>query len=214
MASRPFGLPRRIPAWAWLALKVPGRHLPHKKPAWFWTWRSWRLHLRKPRHRLVRVPMFDDVTAYKIPADAVAAAVYVDGRYANEAAVRRHAPHAKILTIAVFPHDDADCLDIENGDATPAQAPVWVARQIKRGVKRPVVYSSVSEMPAVIHELERAGIKREAVLLWTAHYTFKRHICSKKCNPFFVWTADGTQWTDRSHGESLDESWVSDAFFA
>lgn len=45
---RPPGLPRHIPAWAWRALKLPARHLPHRKPHWFWTWRKWRLGQRLP----------------------------------------------------------------------------------------------------------------------------------------------------------------------
>ena len=45
---RPAGLPRRIPAWAWKALRLPRRFLPHKKPSWFWTWRKWRLGQHLP----------------------------------------------------------------------------------------------------------------------------------------------------------------------
>lgn len=62
-SPRPSGLPRRIPAWAWKALKLPRRFLPHKKPAWFWRWRAWRLHLKipKPKPRPTGNPKRDAV---------------------------------------------------------------------------------------------------------------------------------------------------------
>ena len=49
--------------------------------------------------------------------------------------------------------------------------------------------------------------------LWTAHYdpNIGPHICSPRCWPGLVTTADGTQWTD--HGNQWDESLLANDFF-
>jgi len=49
LRRRPSGLPRHIRKWAWKSLKKPGKHLPHKKPEWFWRWRAWRLGDKIPK---------------------------------------------------------------------------------------------------------------------------------------------------------------------
>jgi len=158
--------------------------------------------------------MYDDVRADLIPVDALYAAYYVNGRYANYTAVRRRLPNARhLLSIAVTAGADAECLDIETGDARPDQAPAWVKRQLARGVWRPVCYANRSTMPAVIAALRKAGIRRNQVRLWVADYTFRSHF------PVLRWglvptQADGCQWTDRSHNRSLDQSVLRDDFFA
>src|SRR6266487_4563491 len=75
-------------------------------------------------------------------------------------------------------HADAQCLDVEPGDATNADAPAWVKRQIARGVYRPVVYTSLSNVNALLRALAAAGISRPQVRLWTAHYTGREHLCA------------------------------------
>jgi hypothetical protein len=100
----------------------------------------------------------------------------------------------------------------------PASAPAvagytsWVKRQQARGIKRPVIYASRDNMPAVLAALQAAGIPRSAVRLWSAHYTFHEHICSPACGARF--TADATQWTDKAIGRSLDQSKVDPSFWA
>ena len=123
-----------------------------------------------------RFTMFDSVTPSAIPTNAAAAACYVNGSFANCTAIKLRTPHAKHLTISVNASTDADCLDVETGDATPAQAPGWVRKQHARGVKRPVVYANTSTMPQVIEVLTNNGIKRSEYLVWTAHYTGVAHI--------------------------------------
>src|SRR5690242_9557224 len=103
------------------------------------------------------IVMFDDVQEGLIPANAQAVAGYVNGKYANWNRVLLRFPKAKHLSIAVTASADAECLDVERGDATNAQAPVWVKRQIKRGVYRPVVYTSQSNVPALLRSLAGAG---------------------------------------------------------
>jgi hypothetical protein len=123
-------------------------------------------------------------------------------------------PRAQRLSIAVNSDENAQCLDIEPGDASPADAPAWVKRQRARGVKRPVVYASVSAMDTVLGELEAHGIDRGEVRIWTAHYGHGKHRCGPHtCGEMHRTTADATQWRDDALGRTLDESTLSESFF-
>jgi hypothetical protein len=123
--------------------------------------------------------MFDSITLDAIPSKAKAVAGYVNGSWPTYKEVVRRWPQAKHLSIAVTSSADADCLDVEEGDATPTVTPGWVKRQQALGNKRPAIYTSVSAAPALITVLARAGINR---------------------------TADATQFTNHSGGRNLDES--------
>ena len=160
------------------------------------------------------IVMFDSVTASEIPANAQAVAGYVDGRFANVAELKDRFPHAHILSIAVFPEHDADCLDIETGDASPADAAGWYARQRARGVARPCLYASASVMQnAVLPALNAAEIPRSAVRLWSAHYGAGEHICGPSSCGLMSVEADGCQFDDRALGRNLDQSLLADDFF-
>lgn len=159
----------------------------------------------RPKRKPAPFTMYDSVTPSEIPAKAVAVAGYVNGHWPTFAGLARSHPHAKRLSIAVNAGHDAECLDVEQGDASPGEAPAWVFRQKQRGVKRPVVYTSVSQAPAVLRELARHGIKRQDIRLWTAHYTFVPHVCNAKCG-FGKLAADATQYTDHAFGRNLDAS--------
>lgn len=170
---------------------------------------------RKKRKAAESAPtvMYDDVTISSLPAEPGAAyAGYVDGRYANIENIKAHFPHAKTLSIAVASHTDAECLDVESGDATNADASAWVKRQHARGLARPVLYTSISNAASLLFTLANAGIERQSVRLWTAHYTGRAHICDRTCGYSAV-KADATQWTDHSHNRSLDESLCAHDFF-
>jgi hypothetical protein len=157
--------------------------------------------------------MFDAIEVGQIPAGPQAVAGYVDGRWATAAALEGRFPHARLLTIAVEHAHDAECLDIENGDAEPADAPEWVGRQQARGIARPVLYASVDLMQTrVIPALQQGGIDRSAVRLWTAHYA-GTHICGPStCSELSI-DADGTQHTDCAYGRDLDASLLVADFF-
>jgi hypothetical protein len=168
----------------------------------------------------VTLRMFDAVDLTQIPPGADAYAGYVDGAWITAPALRARFPGAHILSIAVFPEDDADCLDVEPGDATPQQAPVWVRRQQSRGIMRPVLYCSASVVNEVLGNLAAAGIGRSEVRLWSAHYTgISGHICGPGSCMYIdpagrpVPACDGTQWTSRALGRNLDESVLCDDFF-
>lgn len=158
------------------------------------------------------VVMYDTVTLGVVPASPQAVAGYVGGSWPTYAGLVKDFPHARHVSIAVNAGEVADCLDVENGDATVGQAAAWFHRQTARGLKRPIIYTSISNAAALEQTLAAAGIARDAFLLWSAHYTLKPHICGPGCG-FGNVTADATQWTDRAHELNLDESLCSDAFF-
>lgn len=167
--------------------------------------------LRRP------LAMFDSVNVDEIPAAAKAVAGYVDGKWQTFPELVKRYPDAHKVSIAVFAKDNARCLDIEREDATNAQAAEWVRRQWARGVKRPILYTSVSNWKALAAELKAAGIKRrpygKSYHRWSAHYTFKAHRCGRSCG-MPGWTRAGaTQWTDKALGRNLDESLCARSFF-
>ena len=126
----------------------------------------------RPRPAPQRFTMFDAANAATaLPTTNPAAiAGYVNGAFQTFNALVKRFPKAKALSISVFSSGDARCLDIETGDATPADAPAWVRRQHARGIKRPILYANTSTMPAVIAALTAAGIHRSEYMLWEAHY--------------------------------------------
>lgn len=151
-------------------------------------------------------PMFDSIDIDQIPADAKAVAGYVNGLWPTFALLKKHWPDARRLSIAVTSNADAECLDIEPGNAEPADGPAWVKRQLERGVHKPVIYCAVSAAEEVLRRLRSAGIDRDEIRLWTAHYTLKPHICDQACGFGMSTRADATQWTDHSGNHNLDES--------
>ena len=158
----------------------------------------------------VPLTMFDSVDVTEIPMDAKAVAGYVNGKWPTYWTLVTQFPHAEKVSIAVTADRDADCLDVERGDATPDEAPGWVKRQIARGVQRPIVYASVSRAPELLVILRLHGITRSKIRLWTAHYTHE-HLCDYRCG--LLKRADATQWTDRALGRNLDASLVGPTFF-
>jgi hypothetical protein len=70
----------------------------------------------------------------------------------------------------------ADCLDVEQGAATPATAPGWAmraavdyARAVRPGQRRPAIYASRSQVTAVVNALTAGGVKG-GVGLWIADW--------------------------------------------
>jgi hypothetical protein len=160
------------------------------------------------------ITMYDSVTVANLPKDADCLAGYVGGLFPTFPQLRKLFPQARLLSIAVNAGQDADCLDIENGDATDAEAPAWVKRQLRHGEPRPCLYTSAGNVADLIATIEAAGIARAQVRIWSAHYGRGKHICGPGVCGFPA--ADGTQWTDTApgnHGSEIDESVLKDGFF-
>jgi hypothetical protein len=162
---------------------------------------------------MTNILMFDDVDVALLPSGFDAYAAYIDGIYANFAAIKARFPNAHILTIAVRATDVADALDIEQFDATNTQAPAWFRLALAHGVLKPCLYTSVSNVDALVHEMTSAGIPRSAYRLWSAHYGAGQHICGPNTCRLSAATADATQYTNRAESKSLDESLCSADFF-
>src|SRR6266446_1131884 len=167
--------------------------------------------LQRQRRKLLALlvapsAMYDSTRLDQIPLDAPAVAGYIGGRFQTFSKLLVLFPKAKHLSIAVASRFDADCLDVEPGDAPPLFAPAWVKRQQVRGVKRPVVYTSVSGAQSLLDLLAKNGISRNAIRLWTAHYTHVEHLCGPQCGFGMKTVADATQWTNKALGRELDQS--------
>lgn len=158
--------------------------------------------------------MFDSVDVGQIPTSAPAVAGYVGGKWPTYIELQTNFPKARKLSIAISAAEDAECLDIEAGDATRGEAAAWVRRQLARGIKRPVLYTSASQMDLVVSALRVAGISRSQVRLWSAHYTFTPHLCGPHSCGEVKTATDATQWTDHALGRNLDQSLVAAGFFA
>ena len=102
--------------------------------------------------------MYDAVTVADLPADSTMVAGYADGLYANMPALAARFPNALRVSIAVTASlDDAQVLDVENGNATPAEAPGWVLMRRRSGAD-PSVYCDASTWPAVQEAFTAAGV--------------------------------------------------------
>lgn len=162
------------------------------------------------------ITMYDAIPELigRIPAKPQAVAGYVNGRYAWSASDWARFPGAEHLTISVNSQGNARALDIEAGDAAPEDAPGWLLHHADHSHGLPVLYCSASAVASVLAALTTHGIGRGSVLIWSAHYGKGKHICGPKTCGFPQ--ADGTQHTDTAGpgGSDLDESLLSDRFFA
>lgn len=155
--------------------------------------------------------MYDSVSVGEIPAHAPAVAGYVGGAWPTYRELERRFPHAHKLSVAISASEDADGLDIENGDATVAEAPAWYRRQKMRGHPKPTLYTSASNVGALVKAMRAAGVSRADYQIWSAHFTGVPHICDSHCTGGF--NVEATQWTDKAQGRDLDESLCLDGFF-
>jgi hypothetical protein len=169
--------------------------------------------------------MLDDVNVpllAKFADPAFAVAGYVNGGFANWATlVAEFQPRGQfLLSIDVRndPAAGAQCLDVETGDAVLADAPGWFEATHAAGVKArdgrwfPKIYTSESNLPALVKVMAKAKIARSAYMIWSAHYTDVPHVCGPRSCGSEV-QADATQWTDGFLGVSLDASECFGYFF-
>jgi hypothetical protein len=112
--------------------------------------------------------MHDSITAADIPRDARMVAGYINGTWVWSAADWARFPNATKVRIATRANvNDGHVLDVEPGDATPAQAPAWVKMRRAAGVD-PTVYCNLSALPAVQAAFTAAGVAQPHY--WVARY--------------------------------------------
>ncbi len=116
--------------------------------------------------------MYDttDIPPVGVPHTAQIVAGYINGRYRSFGPLVAWCPDAEHVSIAVTTQADADVLDIEQGDATPAGAPGWVDRQLARGLWQPTLYCERSQWDEV-----KAAVGNRNVAYWVADYTGAPH---------------------------------------
>jgi hypothetical protein len=112
--------------------------------------------------------MYDGITPASVPSGAQIYAGYVGGEWPSYAALAAAHPAALHVSIAVNAEETARVLDVETGDASPAEAPGWVSRQRADGNPYPAVYMNMTTWPAV-----KAAFAEQQVappLYWVALY--------------------------------------------
>lgn len=123
---------------------------------------------------------------------------YIDGYWPDAVALGAAHPGATLIRITTNPaHNDGDMLDVETGDATPAQAPGWVVRRRAAGHQGPLVYFAESFRSQVIGEFIKQGVRLPG--LFSAAYP--------GIGPVIPPGDVGHQWIDRG---AYDESVVVD----
>jgi len=126
--------------------------------------------------------VYDSTTPAAIPRDAAAVLAYVDGAYAQEAAVRAMFPAAAVLTVTTTGLCRALICDVEHGDATPRVA----AAGVRAGWYR-TVYSALATKPALDVEMGRTP--------WTwfaADPTGTEHIVPGSVATQYAWPGRGS----------------------
>lgn len=112
--------------------------------------------------------MYDAVNVSGVPAGATLVAGYGDGLYQDVDAFRARFPNATVVVIAVSSrHNLGTVLDVETGDATPAEAPPWVLMRRAAGVD-PTIYCNSSTWPSVRAAFQAAGVAQPHY--WIAQY--------------------------------------------
>lgn len=118
------------------------------------------------------MPMYDAVTASKIPNPHLVRAVlvYIDGHYKWSSEDIDLFPNASKIRIATSPSTlDGRVLDVENGDATPKDAPKWVLN--RRSHKKTVligaatIYCSAAYWPTVRNEFHKQNVAEPEYLI-------------------------------------------------
>jgi hypothetical protein len=155
--------------------------------------------------------MYDGINALaagiaKSFPNAAMVAGYINGTYAWTQAEWNLFPHATHVTISVTASADAgDVLDVEAGDATPAQTAGWIRNRKASGYYRPTIYCSRATIPAV-RQGTGAYILGRDYDIWVADWTGSPHEVTAPGTPSA--TCSATQYENTS---AYDVSVVYDA---
>lgn len=110
---------------------------------------------------------YDGITISSLPTDGDVYFGYVGGSWPTYLYLKAMFPTKVCISIAVNATEMAKILDVENGDAKPADAPGWAVRMRTVGIT-PCVYCSTSVWPAVRAAFAVASVPLP--LWWEAHY--------------------------------------------
>jgi hypothetical protein len=139
---------------------------------------------------------------------AAAVAGYVNGTYAWTQAEWNLFPHANHVTISVTASaNEGDVLDVEAGDATPAQTAGWIKQRKAAGYYRPSIYCNLSTVPAV-RQGTGAYILGHDYDIWVADWTGSPHEVTAPGTPSA--TCSATQYestTDYDASVIYDSGW-------
>lgn len=112
--------------------------------------------------------MYDGVDASRLPANAQLVAGYVDGAYRWSDTDWARFPNAVKVRIAVFgTTNDGHVLDVELGNATPAQSVDWVLMRRRAGAD-PTVYMNTATWPQVRSAFQARSVAEPHY--WVAQY--------------------------------------------
>ena len=143
-----------------------------------------------------------DTAANAWPSDTEYALCYLNGLYANVSYVRQHFPKASILTIDVTGVGEADIVDVESGDATPAVA----AAGLEEGRYR-AAYASLSTGAQIGALMSRPWNYFAADPTGTPHFPAATRLATViGCQ--YAWAQLG-----QTQGRNIDISVVSESFF-
>jgi hypothetical protein len=115
--------------------------------------------------------MYDAVDASRIPANAEMVAGYVDTIRIpqwTDADWARFPNAVKVEIVKKATSNKGHVLDVEVGDATPAEAPGWVRMRRNSGLATPTIYCSLSAWRTLLTEFASQGVPEP--LWWIAHY--------------------------------------------
>lgn len=143
----------------------------------------------------------DAVTVGNLAAGLSVYAGYCYGTYTNISAIKARFPSARHVSITprVQYSVPAMCLDVEPGDATPADCPAFQRIAGHDGSAKPVYYTSAGDLQAVINALAAAGFPRNSYWLWSAHW-IGEHICGRATCGYP--DADATQYASNAYVDS------------
>jgi hypothetical protein len=133
------------------------------------------------------VLFYDSVEPGVLPAGQ-AAAVYADGPFGTSIAAV--AGHGNVLWIDVNGSDpNANVLDVEPGDATPAGAAAWVSSKLTASPSsQAIVYTFIAEWPSVIAAINTLPASMQShVKYWIADPTGVPHILPGAAATQWAW---------------------------
>jgi hypothetical protein len=102
--------------------------------------------------------MYDAINALNLPTGGDLYAGYIGGSWPDANAISQRFPHDTVVRIAVqASENDGVVLDVEKGDATPAESVDWVLHRRAAGVD-PTVYCNTSTWPDVVAAFQARGV--------------------------------------------------------